>query len=137
MRYKLDVLEESGLIKKGSQAIAAVHIDRHDRRPVVYDLQLIRGANPAPNTSINHQVTEQQLQREISDVVAEQDGRALRSTDSRQRFSMFAEWAYASWWKRANCCDGAPLYLSSGRMPGEGGTTVGIYNAKLLILLGW
>ncbi len=95
VRYKLDVLEESGLIKKGNQAIAAVHIDRHDRRPMVYDLQHIRGANPAPNTSINHQVTEQQLQREISDVVAEQDGRALRSTDSRQRFSMFAEWAYA------------------------------------------
>jgi len=125
VRYKLDVLEESGLIKKGNQAIAAVHIDRHDRRPVVYDLQLMRGAIPAPrtergaddatgcnsqqngvqpetergaesapNTSINHQVTEQQLQREISDVVAEQDGQALRGTDSRQRFSMFAEWAY-------------------------------------------
>ncbi|MCF4997361.1 helix-turn-helix domain-containing protein [Pseudomonas syringae] len=48
VRYKLDDLEKSGLIKKGNQAIAAVHIDRHDRRPVVYDLQLLRGANPAP-----------------------------------------------------------------------------------------
>ena len=48
VRYKLDVLESSGLIQKGNQAIAAVHIDRHDRRPVVYDLQLLRGANPAP-----------------------------------------------------------------------------------------
>lgn len=125
VRYKLDVLEESGLIQRGNQAIAAVHIDRHDRRPVVYDLQLTRGANPAPrtnrgaddatgcnsqqngvqpetergaesapNTSINHQVTEQQLQRDISDVVAEQDGQALEGTDPRQRFSMFAEWAY-------------------------------------------
>lgn len=48
VRYKLDDLEQSGLIKKGNQAIAAVHIDRHDRRPVVYDLQILRGANPAP-----------------------------------------------------------------------------------------
>ncbi|SDB54263.1 helix-turn-helix domain-containing protein [Pseudomonas sp. NFACC13-1] len=129
VRYKLDALEESGLIKKGNQAIAAVHIDRHDRRPVVYDLQLIRGANPAPrnergaddatgcnsqqngvqpetergaesapNTSINHQVTEQQLQREFSDHLAEQDRQTLdaldQPTDSRQRFSMFAKWTY-------------------------------------------
>src|SRR3990167_5069977 len=50
VRYKLDDLEQSGLIKKGNQAIAAVHIERHDRRPVVYDLQILRGANPAPRT---------------------------------------------------------------------------------------
>ena len=50
VRYKLDDLEKSGLIQKGNQAIAAVHIDRHDRRPVVYDLQISRGANPAPRT---------------------------------------------------------------------------------------
>lgn len=50
VRYKLDDLEKAGLIQKGNQAIAAVHIDRHDRRPVVYDLQLLRGANPAPRT---------------------------------------------------------------------------------------
>jgi hypothetical protein len=86
VRYKLDDLEKSGLIQKGNQAIAAVHIDRHDRRPVVYDLQLSRGANrgaddatgcssqqygvqpetergaeSAPNPSLNHQVTEEQL----------------------------------------------------------------------------
>jgi len=129
VRYKLDALEESGLIKKGNQAIAAVHIDRHDRRPVVYDLQISRGANAAPrsergaddatgcnsqqngvqpetergaesapNTSINHQVTEQQLQRELSDQVDEQDRHAIDALDQpndlRQRFSMFAGWAY-------------------------------------------
>ncbi|WP_095143455.1 helix-turn-helix domain-containing protein [Pseudomonas sp. Irchel s3b6] len=124
VRYKLDDLEKVGLIQKGNQAIAAVHIDRHDRRPVVYDLQLSRGANPAPrtkrgaddatgcnsqqngvqpetergaaaapNTSINHQVTEQQLQREISDVIAEQDQAAIAPPDDRQRFAMFATWA--------------------------------------------
>ena len=48
VRYKLDVLESAGLIVRGKQAIAAVHIERHDRRPVVYDLQLKRGANSAP-----------------------------------------------------------------------------------------
>jgi len=129
VRYKLDALEDAGLIKKGNQAIAAVHIDRHDRRPVVYDLQLMRGANPAPrsnrgaddatgcnsqqngvqpetergaesapNTSLNHQVTEQLQQRDFSDEVAQQDRQALdamsQPADPRQRFSMFAEWTY-------------------------------------------
>lgn len=125
VRYKLDDLEKSGLIQKGNQAIAAVHIDRHDRRPVVYDLQLSRGANPAPrtkrgaddvtgcnsqqngvqpgtergaeaapNTSINHQGTEEQQQREIADVIAGQDQAAIEELDHRQRFAMFAEWAF-------------------------------------------
>jgi hypothetical protein len=102
VRYKLDDLEKAGLIPKGNQAIAAVHIDRHDRRPVVYDLQLSRGANPAPrskrgaddatgcnsqqngvqpgtergaaaapNTSLNHQVTEEQLQRDLADEISD------------------------------------------------------------------
>jgi len=123
VRYKLDDLEQSGWIKKGNQAIAAVHIDRHDRRPVVYDLQLLRGANSAPraergandatgcnqqqngvqpgtergaaaapNTSINHHVTKEQQQREIPDVIAEQDRAAIDALDDRQRFAMFAEW---------------------------------------------
>ncbi|NWD49045.1 helix-turn-helix domain-containing protein [Pseudomonas gingeri] len=123
VRYKLDDLEHAGWIKKGNQAIAAVHIDRHDRRPVVYDLQLSRGADSAPrpdrgadnatgcnsqqngvqpttergaesapNPSLNHQLTEEQQQREISDVVADQDRQALESQDDRQRFAMFAEW---------------------------------------------
>ena len=125
VRYKLDDLEKSGLIQKGNQAIAAVHIDRHDRRPVVYDLQLSRGANPAPrtkrgaddatgcnsqqngvqpgtergaaaapNTSLNHQVTEEQQQREIADVIAVQDQAAIEQLDHRQRFAMFAEWEF-------------------------------------------
>ena len=123
VRYKLDDLEKVGLIQKGNQAIAAVHIDRHDRRPVVYDLQLSRGANPAPrtkrgaddatgcnsqqngvqpgtergaeaapNTSINHQGTEQQQRQTIADVIAEQDQAAIEALDDRQRFAMFAAW---------------------------------------------
>lgn len=122
VRYKLDDLEQSGLIKKGNQAIAAVHIDRHDRRPVVYDLQILRGANPAPrskrgaddvtgcssqqngvqpgtergaaaapNPSLNHQGTEEQQQRELSDLIAEQDRQTLEPQDDRQRFAMFAD----------------------------------------------
>lgn len=123
VRYKLDLLEEAGLIIRGNQALAAVYIERHDRRPVVYDLQLVRGANSAPrsrrgandgtgcnlqqtgvqistergaesapNTSLNHQVTEQQQQREILDVIDEQDRKALEPFDDRQRFAMFATW---------------------------------------------
>jgi len=52
-----------------------------------------RGAKSAPNTSLNHQLTEQQQPREISDVIDEQDKQALESTDDRQRFAMFADWA--------------------------------------------
>jgi hypothetical protein len=126
VRAKLEVLRESGLIVPGNQALAAVYIERHDRRPVVYDLPLKRGANPAPrsergaenrtgcnpqqngvqistergaksapNTSLNHQVTEEQQQREISDVIAEQDRQAL-FVDDRQRFPMFAGWMPAA-----------------------------------------
>lgn len=123
VRYKLDLLEEAGFIVRGNQALAAVYIERHDRRPVVYDLQLCRGANTAPrskrgandvtgcnvqqtgvqiptdrgaesapNTSLNHHGTEQLQQREILDAVVEQDLAALRATDDRQRFAMFAGW---------------------------------------------
>lgn len=48
VRLKLDELEQGGFISEGNQAIAAAYIDRRDRRPVVYDLQLKRGANAAP-----------------------------------------------------------------------------------------
>lgn len=48
VRLKLDELEKAGFITEGNQAIAAAYIDRRDRRPVVYDLQLKRGANAAP-----------------------------------------------------------------------------------------
>lgn len=116
VRIKLDLLEECGLIVRGNQALAAVYIDRHDRRPVVYDLMIKRGAASAPrvdatgcsleqngvqpttergaatapNTSLNHQLTEEQ-QRELAELIAEQDRQALEPQDDRQRFAMFAE----------------------------------------------
>ena len=117
VRIKLDLLEECGLIVRGNQALAAVYIDRHDRRPVVYDLMIKRGAASAPrvdatgcsleqngvqpttergaatapNTSLNHQLTEEQQQREIADLMAEQDRQALELQDDRQRFAMFSD----------------------------------------------
>jgi hypothetical protein len=48
IRYKLDSLESLGAIRRGNQAIAAAYIDRHDRRPVVYDVVSNRGAADAP-----------------------------------------------------------------------------------------
>lgn len=48
VRYKLEHLLEVGAIQLGNQSIAAAYIDRHDRRPVVYDLCIERGAPPAP-----------------------------------------------------------------------------------------
>ena len=50
VRYKLDALESAGLIRRGNQSIAAAYIDRHDRRPVVYDLIEKRGAADAPRS---------------------------------------------------------------------------------------
>lgn len=48
VRLKLDELAAAGWIAEGNQAIAAAYIDRRDRRPVVYDLQMKRGASAAP-----------------------------------------------------------------------------------------
>jgi len=48
VRYKLDLLQEMGLITRGNQAIAAAYIGRKDRITNVYDLQLKRGAVAAP-----------------------------------------------------------------------------------------
>jgi Helix-turn-helix domain len=47
IRYKLDLLQQEGLIRLGNQAISAAYISRHDRRPTVYDLALERGAPDA------------------------------------------------------------------------------------------
>ena len=50
VKYKLDHLLEIGVIRLGNQAIAGAHIDRHDRRPTVYDLCVERGATAAPGS---------------------------------------------------------------------------------------
>jgi DNA-binding transcriptional ArsR family regulator len=124
VRLKLDELEKAGFITEGNQAIAAAYIDRRDRRPVVYDLQLKRGANAAPrkergadnrtgcssqqngvqenaergaaaapNTSLNHQVNEEQLQqRELADEIDRQESAAAECPSPNQRFAMFAKW---------------------------------------------
>jgi len=123
IRYKLDALEAGGFIVRGNQALAAVYIERHDRRPVVYDLQLVRGANAAPrskrgandgtgcnseqngvhpetergapaapNTSSNHQGTEEQLQRDLDSEIERQDQAAANGSTPDRRFAMFATW---------------------------------------------
>ncbi|MEE5042927.1 helix-turn-helix domain-containing protein [Pseudomonas alliivorans] len=50
VKYKLDYLEKLGVIRRGNQALAAVYIDRHDRRPIVYDMVQERGAPHAPRS---------------------------------------------------------------------------------------
>jgi hypothetical protein len=124
VRLKLDELEKAGFITEGNQAIAAAYIERRDRRPVVYDLQLKRGANAAPrkergadnrtgcssqqngvqenaergaaaapNTPLNHQGTEEQLQQpDLAAEIAEQDLAAAECASPNQRFAMFAAW---------------------------------------------
>lgn len=50
VQTKLDVLESTGVIRRGNQAIAAAYIGRPDRRPVVYDLVMERGEAVAPGS---------------------------------------------------------------------------------------
>ncbi|MNN06331.1 hypothetical protein D3C81_1191190 [compost metagenome] len=50
VKYKLDHLLDIGAIRLGNQAIAGAYIDRHDRRPNVYDLCVERGATAAPGS---------------------------------------------------------------------------------------
>ena len=57
VRLKLAELQKLGAIRLGNQAIVAAHIDRADRRPVVYDL-CITGVNvvhPAATGGISRQ----------------------------------------------------------------------------------
>ncbi|MBN7837471.1 helix-turn-helix domain-containing protein [Stenotrophomonas maltophilia] len=51
VRLKLVQLVEAGLTVKGNQALAAVYINRADRRPVVYDLVMSRDAAAASRAS--------------------------------------------------------------------------------------
>ena len=43
VKAKLKLLVDSGLIRRGNQKVAAAIIDRADRRPTVYDLDLTKG----------------------------------------------------------------------------------------------
>lgn len=47
VRLKLDALEQSGIISRGNQAIVAAHIDRSDKRPICYNINISRGADVA------------------------------------------------------------------------------------------
>lgn len=51
VQYRLRDLEAFGLISRGNQAIAAAYITQRDRVPVCYDLDLSRGAQDAPGAS--------------------------------------------------------------------------------------
>lgn len=118
VRLKLDELEKAGWITEGNQAIAAAYIDRRDRRPVVYDLQLKRGANAAPRkergadnrTGCSSQQNGVQMTAERGAAAAPNPSMNHQGTeeqeeapatpapadqipeDSRQRFEMFASW---------------------------------------------
>lgn len=55
IRTKLAELEATGIIRRGNQAIAAAHIERADRRPVVWDLAMELGVqemHPAQETGV-------------------------------------------------------------------------------------
>ena len=126
VRYKLDLLREAGWIVRGNQALAAVYIDQHDRRPVVYDLQLLRGANAAPRLkrgadfdapgcNLQHngvQISTERgadsapkppLNHQVTkeqqrdlDAVIAEQDQQALAADDRQRFAMFAQWEPAT-----------------------------------------
>lgn len=117
VRLKLDELEKGEWITEGNQAIAAAYIDRRDRRPVVYDLQLKRGANAAPRkergaddrtgcssqqngvqenaergaaAAPNPSLNHQLTEEESAQVVS--PARSDATVDPRERFQMTSEW---------------------------------------------
>lgn len=51
VQYQLRALENAILIRRAPQDFAAAHIKRGDRRPVVYDLLISRGAPYAPRSA--------------------------------------------------------------------------------------
>jgi hypothetical protein len=51
-----------------------------------------RGAESAPNTSSNHQGTEEQLQRDLDAEIERQDQAAADGSSLDRRFAMFATW---------------------------------------------
>ena len=71
VRRHLKKLIEAILIRRGNQAIAAAHIERADRRPVVYDVLIQRGVPVIPRGD-ERGVTE-----------TPRDGDGVSKTDSR------------------------------------------------------
>lgn len=100
IRLKLDELEAAGWIVEGNQAIAAAYIDRRDRRPVVYDLQLKRGASAAPRkergaanrTGCSSQQNGVQENAERGAAAAPNTSINQSTHSLREPFEMFLEW---------------------------------------------
>ncbi|QYX55113.1 helix-turn-helix domain-containing protein [Pseudomonas sp. S07E 245] len=101
VRLKLDELSVGGWIVEGNQAIAAAYIDRRDRRPVVYDLQLKRGASTAPRaepgagnrTGCSSQQSGVQENAERGAAAAPNTSINHSTHSLREPFEMFLEWA--------------------------------------------
>lgn len=53
VQYELKKLKSLGIIVRGNQGLAAAVVARCDRRPMVYDLVMERGASDAPRTGCN------------------------------------------------------------------------------------
>lgn len=100
VRLKLDELAAAGWIAEGNQAIAAAYIDRRDRRPVVYDLQLKRGASAAPRsergagnrTGCSSQQNGVQEKAERGAAAAPNPSLNQSTHSTREPFEMFLEW---------------------------------------------
>lgn len=101
VRLKLDELATAGWIAEGNQAIAAAYIDRRDRRPVVYDLQMKRGASTAPRsergagkrTGCSSQQNGVQENAERGAAAAPNTSINQSTHSLRAPFEMFLEWA--------------------------------------------
>ncbi|MCF7540605.1 helix-turn-helix domain-containing protein [Pseudomonas petrae] len=90
VRYKLDALEDAGLIQRGNQAIAAAYIDRHDRRPVVYDMVEKRGAAGAPRSErgANEDATGCNSQQNGVQIKTERGAESAPNTSSIRQLSV-------------------------------------------------
>ncbi|MFV3402848.1 helix-turn-helix domain-containing protein [Pseudomonas sp. NY15463] len=100
VRLKLDELAIAGWIAEGNQAIAAAYIDRRDRRPVVYDLQMKRGASAAPRsergadnrTGCSSQQNGVQENAERGAAAAPNTSLNQSTHSLREPFEMFLDW---------------------------------------------
>lgn len=100
VRLKLDELAAAGWITEGNQAIAAAYIDRRDRRPVVYDLQMKRGASAAPRpergagnrTGCSSRQNGVQENAERGAAAAPNTSINQSTHSLREPFEMFLEW---------------------------------------------
>ncbi|MEH6641422.1 helix-turn-helix domain-containing protein [Vreelandella glaciei] len=83
VKSKLKLLVEMKLIRKGNQRVAAAIIDRPDRRPTVYDLDMKKGLDSAPISDEKRGADDAPRDNERGAADAPRDGNGVHLTAER------------------------------------------------------